>query len=207
MLKSKLVRKSYDKIAKKYYKGRNKYKNNALLKKFSEKLQKGASVIDLGCGAGIPVAKFLIRKGYKVTGIDFSKDMLALAKKKVPKAKFIEMDITKMKFKPDSFDSAISFYAMIHIPRQKHVGIYKKLHKILKPYAMVLVNACGTDTRGWEGYEKDYLGVPIFWSFYGPKRTSKIITDSGFIIIWSKILELGGEKQFWILAKNRKNNR
>jgi ubiquinone/menaquinone biosynthesis C-methylase UbiE len=130
--------------------------------------------------------------------------MLTLAKKNVPKAKFIEMDITKMKFEPDSFDGAVSFYAVIHIPRQKHVAVYKKLHKILKPDAIMLVNACGTDVNGWEGYNKKYLGVPMFWSYFGPKRTSKIILDADFEIIWSKILKIGGEKQFWVLAKNKK---
>ncbi|MFA5050345.1 MAG: class I SAM-dependent methyltransferase [Candidatus Micrarchaeia archaeon] len=202
--KSELVREGYTKIAKKYHKQRNKYKNNKLLIKFSKQLPKGSNVIDLGCGAGIPVTKFLINKKYTVIGIDFAGGMIKLAKKNVPKAKFIEMDITKMNFKPNSFDGAVSFYAIIHIPRQKHAGVYKNLHKILKPNAIMLINACGTDINGWEGYERDYLGVPMFWSFYGPKKTSRIITDSGFEILWSKILKLGGEKQFWVLARNKK---
>ena len=197
------VRKSYDKIASKYHAQRDKYLSNRLLAKFSRLVPKGASVVDLGCGAGVPVVKFLVDKGYGVTGIDFSEGMLKLARKNVPKAKFVKMDMTKMKFKPGSFDAAVSFYAIIHVPRQKHAKIYKNLRRILKPDGVVLVNASGWDEEGWEGYAQDYLGVPMFWSYYGPIQTLQLVKAAGFDVLWSKVLKLGGEKQFWVLAKNK----
>ena len=198
--KSSIVRKGYDKIAEKYHKQRSKHSSKSLLTKFSKLLPKGSTVLDLGCGAGVPVTKFFVQKGYEVTGIDFSKSMLKLARKNVPEARFIKMDITKMKFKPNAFDGAVSFYAIIHIQREKHAGIYKKLHDTLKPDAIILFNP-GTDN--WEGYEEDFLGARMFWSQYDPKKTLKIIKNAGFEIIWSKILKLP-EKQFWILARNKK---
>jgi len=200
--KSEIVRRGYNRIAEKYHEERDLYKSNALLRKFSKRVPKGSKVIELGCGAGVPVAKFLVDKGYKVVGIDFAEGMLKLAKKNVPKARFIKMDITKMRFGHDSFDGAVSFYALIHIPREKHTGIYESIHKILKPDSIILVNAGGP--RAWEGHEKDYLGVKMFWSFYGPKKCLSIIKNAGFSIIWSKLLRLGGERQFWVLAKNKK---
>jgi len=201
--KSEIVRKGYSKIASEYHKQRSRYESNKLLRKIIKLLPKGAKVLDLGCGAGIPVSKTLAEKGYSVTGIDFAQGMLKLARKNVLKARFRKMDITKMKFKVDSFDGAVSFYAIIHIPREKHAKIYKALHRILKPGGMIFVNASGTDKHGWEAVE-DYMGVKMFWSFYGPKRTIMLIKGAGFEILWSKILNIGREKQFWVLAKNRK---
>ena len=200
--KSEIVRRGYDRIAKRYHKQRDVYKSNALLRKFSKLVPKGSKVIDLGCGAGVPVAKFLANKGYKVVGIDFAEGMVKLAKKNVPEARFIKIDITKMKFGHNSFDGAVSFYALIHISREKHSEIYKSLHLILKPGSIILVNAGGSKAR--EYYEEDYLGVKMFWSFYGPKKCLSIIKNAGFSIIWSKLLRLGGERQFWVLAKNKK---
>lgn len=201
-MQSEIVRKGYSQIAKKYHAQRKTYPSKALLKKFSKSLPNNSKILDLGCGAGVPVARFLAKK-FKVTGVDFAQGMLKLARVNVPSAKFVKMDITKMKFKPKSFDGAVSFYAIIHITRQKHAGIYKKLHTILKSGANVLINASGTDRNGWEGYAKDYLGVKMFWSFYGPKKTSRIIQRAGFVISWSKVLKLGGEKQFWVFAINK----
>ena len=199
---SEIVREGYNKIAEKYNKQRKIYQSKSLLLKFLKYLPKNSKVLDLGCGAGIPISKFLIDNGCKVVGIDFSDGMLKLARKNVHAARFIKMDITKMKFKANSFDGAVSFYAIIHIPRKYHSKIYTNLHKILKPDAIIMLNASGTNT--WEETAKDYLGVPMFWSFYHPKITLKLISNAGFEVIWSKILKIGGETQFWVLAKNKK---
>ena len=66
----------------------------------------------------------------------------------------------------------------------------------------MLLNASGTKT--WEEISEDYLGTRMFWSFYNPEKTSSIIKNEGFEIIWSKILNIGNEEQFWLLAKNKK---
>lgn len=49
-------------------------------------------VLDLGCGSGI-LAKKLVSKGYSVTGVDFSQEMLKIAKENVPSAKFIKSSL------------------------------------------------------------------------------------------------------------------
>lgn len=200
--KSKIVKEGYTKIAGKYHKQRSLYPNKYLLLKFMKHLPKNSRVLDLGCGAGVPISKFLIDNGHKVTGIDFAQGMLRLARKNVPKARFLRMDITKLKFNQNSFDCAVSFYAIIHVPREKHSKIYKNLHKILKNNAVILVNAGGN--KEWEEIANDYIGVPMFWSFYSPKRTLGIIKNAGFDVIWNKILKLGGETQFWVMARNQK---
>ena len=202
---SEIVRKGYNKIAEKYNKQRKIYQSKPLLLKFLKHIPKNSKVLDLGCGTGIVVAKFLDRKGCKVTGIDFSNGMLKLARKNIPNVKLIKMDIAKMKFKENSFDGAVSFYAIIHIPRKYHQKIYKNLHKILKPGGILFANASGTKT--WEENAEDYLGVPMFWSFYHPKTTLKLIRNAGFEVTWSKILKIGGESQFWVLAKNKKQQK
>ncbi|MBI2655645.1 class I SAM-dependent methyltransferase [Candidatus Woesearchaeota archaeon] len=202
MEKSRIVKSGYSKIALKYHRQRGKYPNIKLISRFIRHIPKASRILDLGCGAGVPISKFLVGNGYQVTGVDFADGMLKLARKNVPGAKFMKMDITNLKFKPNSFDGAVSFYAIIHVPRKKHPKIYKRLHKILRPHAIMLLNASGTNT--WEEYTDDYMGVPMFWSFYNPKKTLRIIRNEGFKILWGDVLKLGGEKQFWVLAENKK---
>lgn len=49
-------------------------------------------VIDLGCGSGI-LAKELSEQGFTVLGIDISKQMLDIARRKAPKATFIQASL------------------------------------------------------------------------------------------------------------------
>ena len=57
-------------------------------------LGRGSRIADVGCGNGA-LTKKLCDTGYKVTGIDSSAEMLALAKSTAPAASFILADATK----------------------------------------------------------------------------------------------------------------
>lgn len=49
-----------------------------------------AAVLDLGCGAGEPLAKFFIERGYFVTGIDASWKMIEICKEKFSSQNFTQ---------------------------------------------------------------------------------------------------------------------
>jgi len=53
-------------------------------------------VVDLGCGSGIWAAE-LIARGYDVVGIDLSRSMIELARKRAPAARFINASFLKAK--------------------------------------------------------------------------------------------------------------
>jgi len=194
---SNLVGEGYNKIAKAYYTHRDLNKFNSELEKLVSLLPKDSHVLDVGCGAGIPTAKFLMKKGIRVTGIDLSDTMLNMARENVPDAKFIKMDINEIKFDKNMFDGIISVYTLFHIPRQKHFSIFKKLFEILKPGGILLINTGVSDSEGMS----NFFGVPMFWSNYNPKTTLELIKKVGFSIISEDILERGGEYQYWIYGK------
>ncbi len=50
------------------------------LQSFTGHLKAGASILDLGCGNGKPIAEFLLKQGYKVTAVDASVEMLEKAR-------------------------------------------------------------------------------------------------------------------------------
>ncbi|NQE34951.1 class I SAM-dependent DNA methyltransferase [Microcoleus asticus] len=69
-------------------------------------LPKEAHILDIGCGKG-EIVKSLIEKGYQVTGLDISEEMLRYASENVPNGKFIRDDIRFCKL-PPNFDAVLS---------------------------------------------------------------------------------------------------
>ena len=200
MEKGKLVEQGYDKIAEKYHSSRAKFKHRRELAAFMRLLPEKARILDAGCGAGVPISKTLAARGFRVTGIDISRKMLELARRHVPSAKFFKKDMARLDFPANSFDGIASFYAIIHVPREKHPKIFQGFHRLLKPGGIML--ACmGPDE--WEATE-DYKGTKMFWSHYSPEKSLEIIKESGFGIISARLLKRGGETHYWVLARNVK---
>jgi ubiquinone/menaquinone biosynthesis C-methylase UbiE len=63
------------------------------LERFRALLEPGAQVLDLGCGAGEPIAHYLVEAGFTVTGVDFSDAMLAIARERFPTQTWVHADM------------------------------------------------------------------------------------------------------------------
>ena len=198
--KKETVRKGYDKIAREYQADRHVFDNVEVLEEFSTYLPKNARILDAGCGAGDPCAKLLIQAGFDIVGVDFSASMLKMAKKNVPEAALIKEDLTRLGFQDNSFDGLVALYSIIHVPREMHASLYQSFHRILKPDGSMLI-CIGSDE--WEG-EDEYFGARMFWSEYNLDEAIQMVKNAGFRIISGKHLIIGGEKHYWITAKNKK---
>ncbi|MHB8275643.1 MAG: class I SAM-dependent methyltransferase [Dermatophilaceae bacterium] len=75
----------------------------------------GGDVLDLGCGNGIPTAKWLSDNGFRVIGVDLSDTMVERARELVPGATFLRGDVTDVDFDQSTFDAVVSFYALTHL--------------------------------------------------------------------------------------------
>jgi SAM-dependent methyltransferase len=122
-----------------------------------------ARILDLGCGAGTPVARDLARFA-AVVGIDISPTQIALARQAVPSATFIEADITQVDFSPAAFDAVVSFFAIIHVPRALHADLFARIARWLKPGGIFVASLGANDTP--DVVEADWLGVPMFFSHF-----------------------------------------
>jgi ubiquinone/menaquinone biosynthesis C-methylase UbiE len=200
--KKEIVRKGYDEIAREYQANRHIFDNVEVLKEFSNYLPKNARILDAGCGAGVPCAKLLVQAGFEVVGIDFSASMLKMAKKNVPEATLIKEDMTKLGFRDNTFDGLVALYSIIHVPREMHASLYQSFHRILKPDGIMLI-CLGSDE--WEG-EDEYFGARMFWSEYNLEEALQMVKNAGIQIISGKHLVVGGERHYWITARNQKNS-
>ncbi len=200
MKKEKLVEEGYNEIASIYHSERGKFHSLIELKEFVQLLSPGSKVIDFGCGAGVPLTRYLVDEGFSVIGVDISEEMLVLAKKHVPEATFIKSDMNEINFPDNTFDGLVSFYAIIHVPKEKHANLFKKFNRILKPEGTMLISLGWTE---WEAVE-EYYGATMFWSHYGPEQSLVLVKEAGFEIIFEEVRERGGEKTYFILARAKK---
>lgn len=142
-------------------------------------LPAGARVLDLGCGAGVPISRRLAER-FEVTGVDISERQIELARMNVPGAKFIQGDMMTQAFPEGSFDAVVAFFSIFHLPREEHGAVFDKIAAWLRPggYLVASTGSCSDP-----GTVHDWLGAPMYWSFYPSARSLELIQASGLEIV------------------------
>lgn len=173
----------------------------AFLDLLIQDLPGNARILDLGSGTGVPYDKFLVSRGFRVTGVDFSLKHLALARKNVPQAEYIQADFSRIGFLPEAFDAVAAFYSIFHLPRQEHPALFAKMHRWLKPHGRILVTLGTSDMECDE--DPDWLGAPMMWSSYTPGNYLRILAQAGFVVRKSGYEGAPGDEEyhFWLFAE------
>ncbi len=109
-----LNKRAWDKIAEKYDDRTIQALGETFIE-FTKLLPERGRILDLGCGTGLPHDKYLVNAGFKVDGVDLSEEMVRVAGKNVPKARFHNISMDKIKF-ADEFDGVMSSFSMLLLP-------------------------------------------------------------------------------------------
>lgn len=170
-----LNKKAWNKIGEKAalsYMNEGKY--TEVFNEFCKKIPKNGKILDLGCGPGIPVTKELVKRKFKVTALDFSKNMIKIAKKNVPQATFVKNSMTKINYE-NEFDGIIASYTMLCLDPKKFDKTSQKISKALKKDGYFFI-ALNEPTKKYE--EKDYYTIIDGQTIYSRPYSQEEITNT-----------------------------
>ncbi len=156
-------------------------------------------VLDLGCGNGIPVARRLAATCI-VTGVDLSPVQIERARRLVPAASFLCLDMTTLSFEPASFDIILAFYSIIHIPLAEQPALLKNIFAWLKPGGLFLATL---GSQAWTGTEENWLdaGGTMYWSLTGADTYQRWLAAEGFQVAWTRFIPEGQSGHMLFLCK------
>lgn len=101
---------------------------------FLNKLKKGASILDFGCGSGRDI-KYFLEKGYVVEAIDGSEELCKIA------SKYTGIDVKCMVFQElDTvcrYDGIWACSSILHVPSWELKSIFEKMKTALKSNGII----------------------------------------------------------------------
>lgn len=176
--------------------------------KFTALLQPGALVLDVGCGGGTK-SHYLVEKGLRVVGIDFSEKMIEIARREVPNADFLVCDIEEVSKLKQQFDGIFIQAVLLHIPKADVADKLGSLTKKLRDDGYVYVSV--KEKRPGEAEEevkeeRDYgYRYKRFFSYYTVEEVESYMRKLGLEIVYADVKQSG--KTNWIQVIAKKPNR
>jgi 2-polyprenyl-3-methyl-5-hydroxy-6-metoxy-1,4-benzoquinol methylase len=169
---------SYNKIAEQWVESRNQSKESVMVHKFGELIKKKGSILDVGCGSGIPIARCLLNKGFDVTGIDVSEKMIGMAKQNFNTVPFSLADIND--YEPGKlFDGIIAWDSLFHLSPGLQHKAYRKVYSLLTDGGHFLFTAINMDGETVE----DMFGALFSYGGIEKEKLKTMLKEIGFKFI------------------------
>ena len=111
----------------------------------------GSRVLEVGCGNG-KTAVALARRGYRVTGMDFSQKAIDICRELILDADFVCASVLNIPFENGSFDGISAFHVLEHLTDEELNKASEELYRVMKTGGYLLVKSFAEgDMRAGKG--------------------------------------------------------
>lgn len=101
-------------------------------------IPRSGAVLDLCCGTG-QIAKWLSDLGFRVTGVDGSSEMLAVARERAPSVEYILADARQFRVTEPCSAALSTFDSLNHLPSTADLAaVFRNVHAALRPDGLFL---------------------------------------------------------------------
>lgn len=167
------------------------------LERFAALLPSSGEVLDIGCGNGQPVARWLIERGFRVTGIDSSPSLVALCRERFPEAAWRVADMRALAL-GERFDGLIAWHSLFHLAPDDQRPLFPRFAAHARPGAILMF------TSGWaEGVRiGEWQGEPLYHASLDPDEYRRLLEENGFELLEHAARDPEcGEATVWIARR------
>lgn len=158
----------YERVAAEFLAGRGSGRGTGVgvnaVRKWARTLAHGASVIDLGCGPGLPMTEVLVAEGLNVFAVDAAPSLVEAFRRSLPSTPVVCEAVEESRFFDRAFDAALAWGLMFLLSAEEQRRLIERIAEILAPGGRLLFTSCaGVEPLAWKdamtGLESRSLGA------------------------------------------------
>ena len=170
----------YEQIAPIFIKGRGQAINGvgkSAVRKWTQTLLRNSTVLDVGCGTGIPVSLVLINEGMTVYAIDASPTMVKAFQQNFPNNPVACEAVEDSLFFNRKFDAIIAWGLIFLLPAELQEIVIQKAANALQTAGKFLFTATGKRNE-WKDAMTDQHSLSL-----GPEKYKELLAGSGLSLV------------------------
>jgi len=145
--------------------------------RFMALVRPGGSILDIGCGSGEPVARYLLEQGYRVTGLDSSAALIRICEKRFPGAEWLVGDMRSLDL-CRRFDGVLAWHSFFHLPPEDQREMFARFAAHAKHGAPLMFTSGprhGVAMGEWQS-------EPLYHASLAPDEYRSLLAASGFAV-------------------------
>lgn len=149
----------------------------AWLDRFAARLPAGGTVLDVGCGMGEPIARYLMERGLRVTGVDSSPSMIALCRQRFPDAEWLVADMRRLAL-ARRFDGIVAWDSFFHLSADDQRPMFKRFAAHAAEGAPLLFTSGSAEGEAIGSW----CGEPLYHASLAPAAYRHLLLENGFAV-------------------------
>lgn len=158
---------------------RGSFPERTWLERFERMLPRNAELLDLGCGGGEPIARFLVDHGHRLTGVDTSATLVNLARTRFPRHKWIEADMMRFGGDSGAYDGILAWCSLFHLEVNQQEKLIRRIGIWLRKSGVAMFNtgpAHGVAMGEFEGEE-------LYHASLSQNEYRAVLAESGLTVV------------------------
>jgi SAM-dependent methyltransferase len=153
-----------------------------------------ASILDMGCGAGEPITRYFVEKGYDLTGIDSSPSLIGMCKDRFPDQDWIVADMRMLSL-DRRFDGILAWNSFFHLCPEDQRRMFPIFSRHAKPRAALMFTS-GPSHGEAIGI---YKGEPLYHGSLDEAEYRLLLNQNGFDVVSHVVEDPNcGHHTFWL---------
>ena len=172
----------------------------AWLDRFLALLPQDPTVLDFGCGCGVPIARYLIERDCRMTGVDGASAMIIMCAQRFPKCEWLVGDMRTLEL-DRTFNGIIAWDSFFHLSQSDQ----RLMFAIFKRHAAAGAALMFTSGPSAGEVVGSYRGEPLYHASLDSVEYCALLSDGGFDVVTHVVEDPDcGLRTIWLAQRYRR---
>lgn len=147
------------------------------LDRFLSHVRPGGTVLDVGCGMGEPLARYLIDRGFSVVGLDASPTMIERCRTRFPDSEWVVADMRELEL-GRRFDGILAWDSFFHLAMNDQRGMFPRFASHAREGAPLMFTSGPREGEAIGSYCEE----PLYHASLSPSEYEQLLATNGFVV-------------------------